>query len=106
MWDGLATRLEGGRVSLAPLATEHEAGLYEAARRSDWRHMPYDASANRERFAAWLAEAIERLIDPHAPSNAPSDIIAILSTAQAALLSTRTGQPESPETIRRMVSRD
>ncbi len=53
-----------------------------------------------------IADAIDRLLNPHIPAPTPLDALSILSTAQAALLSTRTGQPESPETIRRMVSRD
>ncbi|MBS0191435.1 MAG: hypothetical protein U0573_10250 [Phycisphaerales bacterium] len=51
-----------------------------------------------------LSEEIERLLDPHIPAPAPVDMLGLLATAQAALLSTRTGQPENPETIRRMVS--
>lgn len=53
-----------------------------------------------------LSDGIDRLLDPHIPSPAPMDLLGVLSTAQAALLSTRTGQPESPDTIRRMVSRE
>jgi hypothetical protein len=52
-----------------------------------------------------LADAIDRLLDPHAAVPPPLDHLGILTTAQATLLSTRTGQPESPETIRRMVQR-
>lgn len=53
-----------------------------------------------------LSDGIDRLLDPHLPPPAPMDTLSVFSTAQAALLSTRTGQPESPDTIRRMVSRD
>lgn len=54
---------------------------------------------------AAIADAIDRLLDPHAAVPPPLDHMGILTTAQAALLSTRTGQPESPDTIRRMVQR-
>lgn len=50
-----------------------------------------------------LTDAVDRLLDPHISAPTPIDTLGILSTAQAALLSTRTGQPESPDTIRRMV---
>lgn len=53
-----------------------------------------------------LADGIDRLLDAHIPAPTPMDTLSVLSTAQAALLSTRTGQPESPDTIRRMVSRE
>jgi N-acetyltransferase len=59
-WEGLAARLQGERVVLEPLDPRHERGLYGAARRSDWSYMPYDASVSPERFAAWLADAVER----------------------------------------------
>lgn len=51
-----------------------------------------------------LSDGIDRLLDPHIPAPPPVDLLGLLATAQAALLSTRTGQPENPETIRRMVS--
>jgi hypothetical protein len=53
-----------------------------------------------------LSDGIDRLLDAHIPAPTPMDLLSVLSTAQAALLSTRTGQPESPDTIRRMVSRE
>ncbi|MBX3389924.1 MAG: hypothetical protein KF691_10780 [Phycisphaeraceae bacterium] len=53
-----------------------------------------------------LSDGIDRLLDPHISAPAPMDTLSVFSTAQAALLSTRTGQPESPDTIRRMVSRE
>jgi len=53
-----------------------------------------------------FSDGIDRLLDAHIPTPTPMDLLSILSTAQAALLSTRTGQPESPDTIRRMVSRE
>jgi predicted dehydrogenase len=49
-----------------------------------------------------IADGIARLLDPHTPAPGPADHTTILSIAQAALLSTRTGQPESPATIRHM----
>jgi len=52
--------------------------------------------------AAAVAEALLRMVDPANPNAAPIDVPAALSIAQAALLSARTGQPESPATVRRM----
>lgn len=50
-----------------------------------------------------LSEALGRFLDPATPPDAPTDLPAVLSMAQAVLLATRTSQPESPATIRRMV---
>lgn len=51
---------------------------------------------------AALSDALSRLADPAMPDDGPSDLGAVLSMGQAALLSARTGQPESPATVRRM----
>jgi RimJ/RimL family protein N-acetyltransferase len=60
MWQGLAARLEGRLVVLEPLEPEHESGLFEAARESDWRWMPADPSTDRGRFQEWFHEALAR----------------------------------------------
>lgn len=49
-----------------------------------------------------IAEAISRALDPHALKAPPLDLAAVLATCDAAILSARTGQPESPATILRM----
>lgn len=49
-----------------------------------------------------LADALSRLSDQAVPDAGPSDLGAVLAMGQAALLSARTGQPESPATVRRM----
>lgn len=49
-----------------------------------------------------IAQAIARALDPRAPKVAPIDHAAVLATCEAAILSARTGQPESPDTILRM----
>ncbi len=54
------------------------------------------------RAAPAIASAIVRALDPHAPRSAPIDLPSVLATCEAALLSARTGQPESPVTILRM----
>jgi hypothetical protein len=51
-----------------------------------------------------IADSITRLLDPAVPEPAPVDVGAVLRVAQAALLSARTGQPESPGTIKRMLA--
>lgn len=50
-----------------------------------------------------LGEAISRLFDQAIPDDGAPDHGAVLAMTQAALLSARTGQPESPGTIRRLV---
>ncbi len=52
--------------------------------------------------AAAFAEQITRALDPHAPRPQPFDVSAVLAMCEAALLSARTGQPESPATVLRM----
>jgi hypothetical protein len=52
---------------------------------------------------AALADAITRMLDGSSPERA-ADPAAVLAMGQAALLSARTGQPESPATIRRMAA--
>jgi N-acetyltransferase len=59
MWKNLASVLEGDIVRLEPLARPHEKGLFEAAQGERlWRWMPYDPSGSRERFHAWLENAL------------------------------------------------
>ncbi len=50
------------------------------------------------------AEALKRLLDPNTPADAPTDHGSIHAMMQAALLSARTGQGESPSTIRQLVA--
>lgn len=52
--------------------------------------------------ASAIAEQISRGVDPHTPPPEPYDLAAVLAMCEAAVLSARTGQPESPETILRM----
>lgn len=49
-----------------------------------------------------LAEAAKRAVDPRAARPEPFDLEAVLSMCEAAVLSARTGQPESPATVVRM----
>ena len=59
MWKNLASVLAGEIVRLEPLARPHEKGLFEAAQDERlWRWMPYDPSGSRERFHAWLENAL------------------------------------------------
>lgn len=48
-----------------------------------------------------LADSVKRLLEPGA-DGPPTNLESVLAMAQAALLSARTGQGESPETIKRM----
>src|SRR5829696_5066665 len=59
MWNNLASVLEGEIVRLEPLERRHERGLFEAAQDERiWRWMPCDAGGSRERFQAWLEDAL------------------------------------------------
>lgn len=52
---------------------------------------------------AAIADHLSRLLDPSLPPPQRTDPSAVLAVGQAALLSARTGQSESPATIRRMI---
>ena len=59
MWKNLARVLEGDIVRLEPLARRHEERLFEAAHDERvWRWMHYNAGGSRERFHAWLEDAL------------------------------------------------
>jgi RimJ/RimL family protein N-acetyltransferase len=61
MWEGLAARLEGGIVTLEPLAPAHEEGLWLAASDPEvWRWLPWNGGESRDTFHAWMVEALER----------------------------------------------
>lgn len=62
------------------------------------------ADPGRREYSDSLARAIRELTDPSAPKGPSTNWIDLLSTAEAALLSTRTGQPESPGTIARAMA--
>lgn len=49
-----------------------------------------------------LVEAARRAADPRAPRSEPYDLEAVVAMCEAAILSARTGQPESPATVMRM----
>lgn len=49
-----------------------------------------------------IAGQLMRILDPATPEPAPTDHAAILALAHAAVLSARTGHPESPATVRQM----
>lgn len=51
-----------------------------------------------------IADGIARLTDDTIPDSGPVQLESILGVSQAILLSARTGQPESPGTIRRMIA--
>ena len=51
---------------------------------------------------AAVASQLVRDLDPALPPEQPVDVVGVLATAGAALLSTRTGESESPATILRM----
>lgn len=54
--------------------------------------------------AVATGDALAQLLDPRTPDSGPAGVVGTLAVCQAALLSARTGQPESPATIRRMLA--
>jgi hypothetical protein len=62
-----------------------------------------DGSDGPDPGEAALIAQLSNLCSGVGPSHAPIDYPAVLSMAHAALLSCRTGQGESPETIRRLI---
>lgn len=78
----------------------------EARHRRPSRALPQTSHA-----ALAMSDSLKRLADPAVADTAhdgptPLDLAGVLSMAQATLLSARTGQPESPSTIRRMVLKE
>jgi hypothetical protein len=61
------------------------------------------AKASGSAAAQVIADGVARALDPHIPDTGPVDWAGVLSMAQAALLSARTGQGESPATFRAML---
>jgi hypothetical protein len=53
-------------------------------------------------FAKSVTESMQRALDIHAGATRPVDLPRVLAMAEAALLSARTGQPESPVTMMRL----
>lgn len=62
-----------------------------------------DANATGHGAAA-IAESVARLLDESTPETGRVQLESVLAVGQAVLLSARTGQPESPATIRRMIT--
>jgi N-acetyltransferase len=59
IWPGLSQRLEGTLVALEPLSSEHEEGLFEAARHPEiWTWIDEYAAETPERFHRWFEEAL------------------------------------------------
>lgn len=72
-----------------------------SVRRAPARRAPKDDDPDEGAVAAMVGD-VSRLLDPRTPPAAPTDYLWALSMSEAALLSARTGQPESPSTIQRM----
>lgn len=58
MWEGLAARLEGSRVTVESLELQHETDLFSAAQDMDWSLMPVDPSGDAAAFHAWVEDAL------------------------------------------------
>jgi len=68
---------------------------------------PVDRTRGKEpqlsHAVAAIADSLQRMLDVSVPDPGPADHATILAMGQAALLSARTGQAESPATIKHMV---
>jgi hypothetical protein len=71
-------------------------------RKVDESRKTRERGASPSHAVAAAADSIARILDPGTPESPPPDHVGLLAMCQAALLSARTGQPESPATIRRM----
>lgn len=58
----------------------------------------FDAAVDQGALEA-LASSAARAVDPHAPRPEPYALLEVLAMCEAAMLSARTGQPESPATV-------
>ncbi|QQS08916.1 MAG: hypothetical protein IPK69_13205 [Phycisphaerales bacterium] len=65
---------------------------------------PADADNHPSTSTTLLAESLARMLDTSRPSESP-DLANVLPITQAALLSMRTGHAESPERVRRLLSK-
>lgn len=61
-----------------------------------------DGGGVADAAALTIADVLSRSLDPRTPTPQPSNYRAVLATAEAVLLSARTGEAESPATILRM----
>jgi RimJ/RimL family protein N-acetyltransferase len=61
VWEGASTRLEGRLVVLEPLRREHADGLFAASRDpAVWQWLSVRQPETRERFDAWVDDALAR----------------------------------------------
>lgn len=88
----------GGRLRLHDHGFEWFSPTGEKADETSHRKPAKGSTA-----AMVLADALSRTLDPHIPDVGPMDWAMVLSMAQAALLSSRTGQSETPATFRAML---
>lgn len=94
---------EGGSLRISETGLEH----FDPTGRllDDALEHPAPPSPQDDLLAApgtAMAEFITRSLDPHAPKSPPVDHAAVLSMCEAAMLSARTGQPESPSMLQRI----
>ncbi len=90
---------ERGCIRLDESGFEHfdESGeTVDSSRDADASEREVDGAARA------LGRELKRLLDPQAAKHTPFDSAAVLASCEAALLSARTGQPESPATLQRV----
>ncbi|MDX2132389.1 MAG: hypothetical protein SFY69_10085 [Planctomycetota bacterium] len=102
-WNTVITMISGeGRLRVFDDGWEWIAP--DGSKRDEFRRASRGDAERADHAVGAVGGALARLLDPRAPDEGPVALEPILAMSQAALLSARTGQPESPATIRRLVS--
>jgi len=91
----------GGRLEIDPAGLRWFAP--DGSLADQGREPALHEASEGDRAADRIGRALADLLDPSRAASPPIEIERVLACVQAAVLSTRTAQPESPGTIRRMV---
>jgi predicted dehydrogenase len=94
--EGRLRVFDDGFEWIGPDGTKRDQSRPAARKRGSEPEVPHAVAA--------IAESLARMLDPGVPDPGPVDHASILAAGQAALLSARTGQAESPATIKRMAA--
>lgn len=113
-WNRSVTLIgEGGRVRLfdegfdwigadGRTIDEHRTAEQASTRKEPAASDLFAGRPRASRAVSTIAGGLVRLADTAVPGAPPAELLPVLAMAQAALLSARTGQAESPATVRRM----
>lgn len=101
-WNTLVTLISpAGRLRIFDDGWEWIAP--DGTKRDEHRRGKRGAKAQPDHAVTAAADSLARLLDPRLPDDGPTPLEPVLAMSQAALLSARTGQPESPGTLRRLL---